>query len=577
VRLDYSQLNGATMGFTLKPKHLGHYRELAQLLMKYGRSDLVKRAGLEESLAGSKPDDAPLTAVQAEAKQEAAELAKDLEKLGPTYIKLGQLLSTRADILPPMYLEALEHLQDDLEPFPYAQVEEIIERELGARISKLFSEFEVEPIAAASLGQVHRARLRDGRRVAVKIQRPDIQAKLLEDLDALGDVAQFLDDHTEQGRRYTFSLMLEQFRRSIMRELDYTQEANNLRVFRENLKEYPLIVIPAPIADYCTAVVLTMEFVPGVKVTKLSPLRRTELDGDALGRDLIAAYFKQILVDGVFHADPHPGNVFLTEDDRIALIDLGMVGYLSTTMREQLLKLMLAVAEGRGEDVARISMDIGEVRPEIDEDTYVREVSQLVAVNQHATVGQMDIGLVILELTRISGENGVRLPSELTMLGKTLLNIDRVAKTLAPHFDVNESIRSNAASVMRKRMLHQASPTNALSALLEMNDFMQRLPTRLNRVLDRVADNELSLHVDAIDEVELIAGMQKIANRITMGLVLAALIIGAAMLMQVRSSWTILGYPGIAIILFLAAVAGGIFLVVSIWTSDRKPKAKPKE
>ena len=565
------------MGFSLKTKHLGHYRELAQLLMKYGRSDLVKRAGLEESLAGPHDDSTANTPTQQEAKHEAEELAKDLERLGPTYIKLGQLLSTRADILPPIYLEALEHLQDDLEPFSYAEVEEIIERELGARISKLFSEFDVEPIAAASLGQVHRARLRDGRRVAVKIQRPGIQQKMLDDLDALNDVATFLDQHTEQGRRFTFALLLEQFRRSVLRELDYTQEANNLRIFRENLKEYALIVVPAPIANYCTALVLTMEFVPGVKVTKLSPLRRTELDGEALGHDLIAAYFKQILIDGVFHADPHPGNVFLTEDDRIALIDLGMVGYLSTNMREQLLKFMLSIAEGKGDDVARISMSMGEVRPELDEETYTREISQLVAVNQHATVGQMDIGRVILELTRISGENGVRLPPELTMLGKTLLNIDRVAKTLAPHFDVNESIRENAVSVMRKRMLHQASPSNALSALLEMNDFMQRLPVRLNRVLDRVADNELSLHIDAIDEVELIAGMQKIANRITMGLVLAALIMGAALLVRVPSTWNILGYPGLAIILFLLAVTGGVLLLVSIWTSDRKPKPKTKE
>jgi predicted unusual protein kinase regulating ubiquinone biosynthesis (AarF/ABC1/UbiB family) len=254
-----------------------------------------------------------------------------------------------------------------------------------------------------------------------------------------------------------------------------------------------------------------------------------------------------------------------------------MVGYLSSAMREQLLKLMLAIAEGNGEDVARISMSMGDVLPELDENTYIREISQLVAVNQHATVGQMDIGRVILELTRISGENGVRLPPELTMLGKTLLNIDRVAKTLAPHFDVNQSIRENATSVMRKRMLHNASPTKALSSLLEMNDFIQRLPVRLNRVLDRFADNEMSLHVDAIDEVELIAGMQKIANRITMGLVLAALILGAALLVRVPSTWTILGYPGLAIILFLFAAAGGVLLVASILTSDRKPRAKPDQ
>ena len=180
------------------------------------------------------------------------------------------------------------------------------------------------------------------------------------------------------------------------------------------------------------------------------------------------------------------GNRILTDDGRLALIDLGMVGYLSANMREQLLKLMLAIAEGKGDTAAQVAINMGEVRPQFDEEAYVREVSQLIALHQHATIGQTDIGRIILELTRISGENGVKLPPELTMLGKTLLNIDRVSKTLAPHFDVNESIRENAVSVMRKRMLHQASPTNALSTLLEMNEFMQKLPGRLNKVLDTV-------------------------------------------------------------------------------------------
>jgi ubiquinone biosynthesis protein len=557
------------MGVSLKPKHLGRYRDLARLLVKYGRRDLVEGAGLETALpADERPD------IDPEAAPEAAQLADDLERLGPTYIKLGQLLSTRADILPMAYMEALARLQDEVEPFPGAEAERIIEDELGVRISKLFGTFDREPIAAASLGQVHRATLRDGRAVAVKVQRPGIRQRIMDDLDAFAEVAGFIDEHTEAGRRYGTSGMLGEFRASLLRELDYEREARNLSVLGDNLSEYQGIIVPQPLMDYTTTRVLTMEFVHGVKVTALPPVRRTELDGSALGDMLFSAYLKQILVDGIFHADPHPGNVFLTDDDRIALIDLGMVGYVSEAMQQDLLKLLIAISDGKGEDAADIAARMGEQLDSFDRVRYTREISRLVTMHQDATVGELDVGRVVVEITRISGDNGVRQPVELTMLGKTLLNLDRVAATLAPDFDVNEAIRRNTASLMRRRMLRQVSPSRAFANALETTEFLQELPARMNRLLDRVADNQVRLRVEAIDEVELITGIQKVANRITAGLILAALIIGAAMLMQVDTEFRILGYPGLAILLFLGAVVGGIILLYEIITHDRKPRPR---
>jgi ubiquinone biosynthesis protein len=556
------------MGLSLKPKHLGRYGDLARLLVKYGRRDLVEGAGLESAL----PAEEPAAVDDAEPTPEAAELADDLEKLGPTYIKLGQLLSTRADILPIAYMEALSRLQDKVGPFPGVEAERIVEDELGVRISKLFDTFDPEPFAAASLGQVHRATLRGGRPVAVKVQRPGIRRQIMDDLEAFAEVAAFIDEHTEMGRRYGVTGMLEEFRASLLRELDYNREARNLAVFRRNMAEYEGIVVPEPIMDYTTSRVLTMEYIDGVKVTELSPLRRIELDGDALGDTLFAAYLKQILVDGIFHADPHPGNVFLTHDDRIALIDLGMVGYVSEEMQQSLLKLLMAISDGKGEDAASIASTMGERLEDFDRKRYTREISQLVTMHKDATMGQIDVGRVVVEITRISGENGARQPAELTLLGKTLLNLDRVAVTLSPDFDVNDAIRRNAGSLMQRRMLRQLSPTQALSTVLEMNEFVQELPGRLNRTLDRIADNQIRLKVDAIDEVQLITGVQKIANRITTGLVLAALIIGAAMLMQVDTEYRIFGYPALAILLFLAAVAGGVILIIEIVMHDRWPK-----
>jgi ubiquinone biosynthesis protein len=555
------------MGLSLKPKNLSRYGDLVRLLVKYGRRDLVEGAGLESAI----PSDARARD-SAEPTPEAEELADDLEQLGPTYIKLGQLLSTRADILPMPYMEALGRLQDKVGPFDGAEAERIVEDELGVRISKLFDRFDREPIAAASLGQVHRATLRDGREVAVKVQRPGIRSRIMDDLEAFAEAAGFIDEHTDVGRRYGLADMLAEFRASLLRELDYTREARNLAIFRENLREFERIVLPAPIHDFTTSRVLTMDFIEGVKITELPPVRRIELDGAALGDTLFEAYLKQILVDGIFHADPHPGNLFLTERDEIALIDLGMVGYVSEEMQQQLLKLLIAISDGKGEDAAAVAASMGTRLVDFDRAQYTREISQLVTLHRDATMGQIDVGRIVVEITRISGENGVRQPAELTLLGKTLLNLDRVAVSLAPDYDVNAAIRTKAGDLMRRRMLRQLSPTQVLSAAMEMNEFVQELPGRLNRTLDRIADNQLRLKVDAIDELELIAGMQKIANRITAGLVLAALIVGAALLAQVDTQRTIFGYPAVAFLLFLGAVIGGVMLLFDILAHDRKPR-----
>ena len=549
------------MGLSLKPQHLKRYKDVAMLLMKYGRSDLVKAAGLDPAL----DDDSPAATAT---DPTASELANDLERMGPTFIKLGQLLSTRPDILPLPYLQALTRLQDRVEPFSFAEVESIVISELGVRLSKAFSEFDAKPLAAASLGQVHRAAMRDGRLVAVKVQRPDIRERVMEDLDALEEIAEFLDAHTEMGRRYGFVQMLDEFRRSLLRELDYRQEAQNLTLLRRNLSEFSAIVVPAAIEDYTTSRVLTMEYVSGTKITTLSPVAMLEVKGAELAEQLFRAYLKQILVDGFFHADPHPGNVLVTDAGQIALLDLGMVGRIAPRLQEPLLQLLLAISEGHSDDVVRFALKVGEVRPDFDEPEFSRRVADLVGRHQDAELRNMQVGKAVLEIGRISGDVGLRLPSELTMLGKTLLNLDQIAEALDPTFNPNASIRKNAAEIMRGRLLKSASPGNMFGGILELKEFMERLPGRVNKILDTVANNQLEVKVDAIDEARLMAGFQKVANRITLGLVLAALIIGAAMLMRVETSFRILGYPGLAIIFFLVAAGGGIALMLSILLKD---------
>jgi predicted unusual protein kinase regulating ubiquinone biosynthesis (AarF/ABC1/UbiB family) len=559
------------MALSLKTDHLARYKDIVLLLMKYGRSDLVKHAGLSDAVSESE-------AVRPVGEESLPEqLSADLERLGPTYVKVGQLLSTRADLLPPAFLEALTRLQDKVEPFPFADVEAIVTSELGVKISKAFVEFEKTPVAAASLGQVHRAVLRTGRHVAVKVQRPGIQEQILKDLEVLEEIAEAADEHTDAGRRFGFTGMLQEFRKTLLRELDYRQEARNLETLAQNLADFDRILVPAPVEDYTTSRVLTTEYVRGQKVTSLHPVVQLDLDGDVLAEQLFRAYLKQILVDGFVHADPHPGNVFLTEDNRIALLDLGMVARVTPSMQEKLLQVLIAISEGRADEAATAGLKIGRPMVDFEEIEYRRQVADLVGQSQGARMEQIQVGKVVLAFSRLCGQSGIRVPPELTLLGKTLLNLDLVGRTLDPHFDPNAAIRRYAAEVTRQRMLKALSPGHFLETALELKDFVQHLPGRVNKIMDLAASNSLKVGVDAIDEKVLVEGFQKIANRITLGLILAALIVGAAMLMRVETSFRILGYPGLAMLCFLAAAGGGLTLVWNIVRSDIQREEKPRK
>jgi len=526
---------------SLNPQHLARYRDIAALLVKHRRV----------------PDD------PAEAEADARALASELEAMGPTFVKLGQLLSTRPDLLPDVYVRTLAHLQDRVAPVDFSAVEEVVSSELGTNLSRAFSTFEQRPLASASLGQVHRATLRDGRPVAVKVQRPGAEGQVARDMEVIEELAEFADAHTRAGRELGFRAMVDEFRRSLDAELDYRLEARNLHLLGEALAGYERIVVPAPVDAYSTGRVLTMDLVEGRNISSASPLRMMEVDGELLARQLFDAYLDQILVHGLVHADPHPGNVLLTADGRLALVDVGMVARVSRDVQDALVRLLLAISEGDGASVAAVLADLGERRDDWDRPRFHREIVELVRARQGETAGQLEAGRLVGELARAAASAGLRPPPELTLIGKALLNLDQVAATLAPGFRPDEAIADHVASIMRHKMAQTVSPANMLSAAMDAKEFAERLPARVNKVMDALAEGRLTLNVQGIDEMELMRGVQKLANRVTAGVIIAAVIVGAAMMMQIHTSAKLLGYPAVAIVCFLLAAAAGVWLIVN--------------
>jgi ubiquinone biosynthesis protein len=536
------------------------YAALVRLLVRHGRSDLVSGAGLDE-YAGETSVDSGETTDQAEA------FAADLEAMGPTYIKLGQLLSTRFDLLPPAYTTALSRLQDEIEPFPAAEVRAVVAAELGAEVRHVYAEFDDVPVAAASLGQVHRATLRNGREVAVKVQRPGVRDEVHEDMKTLARVASVADKSTGVGRTYGFGRLLHEFERALTLELDYRREARNLVRFGELTQRYDRLVVPEPVLELTTGRVLTMSYIHGRKVTDVGRLGLLDLDPAPIVDQLFRAYLRSMLVEGFLHADPHPGNLLLTDDGRLAVLDLGMVTSVPPRLQDKLVRLLVAIGDDNGEQAARVLAEMGQPLDQYDAISFRDDVTNLVA-EAVAEGPEMQAGRVLVELSRVSGARGLRPPPEMSLVGKALLNLDRTTQHLDPSFAPAEAIRENVRSILRSGLT--ASPGDVITAALDAKEFTAQLPRRANRIMDSLADGELRIRVDAVDEERLHTVLQRLANRLTLGVVIAASILGASLLMQVPTDHRILGYPAVAIILFTVAIVGGAALAAWIVITDRK-------
>ncbi len=594
----------------LSPKHLPRLASTLGLFTNYGLRDFANRQGLM-SLEGASLNGDQVGG-DGESSGKARAFRDRLVDLGPAYIKLGQVLSTRPDLLPPTYIAELEHLQDAVPPMEYELVEATIEDELGARISKLFGSFEREPLGSASLGQVHAAELRDGRSVVVKVQRPNLREQLSEDIEFFRELAVFLTEHTSAGSRVDLIGVVQQVERALVDELDYRTEARNAASFRKSLATFPHILIPRVIDAYTTHKVLTTERIKGVKIDAIPPISRIEYDFSGLAEEFAHAYLQQITDSGHFHADPHPGNVFIVlpgpdnprtpaeaaEDDRrqivrpgatpltesenaakaaaapapsrddpkLALIDFGMTAHLTGAMRDHVVRLLLAMAENNGNAAAETLIEIGEYPAEFDRVAYIRDVSALVAKHANQTVEDTPAGVVLYEMITIAFREELKLPAELTLLAKALFNLDAVTRALDPHFNPTESIRDYTSEIANRRAQRDMSPRRLFQIASETSDLMRALPHRLDVFTQKLVSDDFAVRVDTPQLGSLLLGLEKVANRIFTGLVLGGLLVASGLLLQYQRQLGTIGFV-------LAAVIG-MYMVVTILISDRRSKKR---
>jgi len=528
------------------------YRQIAAFILKYRRAGVLRAPSDPPGMDTGDGDIPP------------EQFSEDIEALGPAFVKLAQALSTRPDLVAPRYLSALQRMQDGVGEVAAIEIEGVVAQELGAPVGALFRRFDPTPIAAGSLAQVHAAELPDGTPVAVKVQRPGIEARVASDMELLTSVARFAEGHADTARRLGVRDWVAASYEALNEELDFVAEAENLEALAEVFDPYPGLVVPLPHRGFCTRRVLTMDLIRGSKVEAGA----IDADrGEALGGSLLRAYLDQVFARGRVHADPHPGNVLLDEDRGLAVIDAGMVTYLSRSSRLALLRLMLHAIQGDGDTVADLCETMGRRLPEYDRQSYRRAVRNLVGRYAARRMdGAFAEGTLLLDLTARGAQCGLQPPPELSLLGKTLINLEATLSALHPRLPTRRIIEQHLESLLLTLLRHETSKTGAAALAFDVYALGHGMPGKVARLLDTLADNELRVRVDGLEESHLIENLQKIANRVAIGLISSALIVGAALMARSGAR----DLPTWAIALFALAALLGLGLIFNAWRVDRR-------
>lgn len=543
---------------------LGRYREVVQILAHHGFGWLLAQLGLTRfvtpfpwGLFGRQHPPAPT---------QAEHLRLALEELGVTYIKLGQILSTRSDLLPPDYVTELERLQDAVPPEPAEVIENQIERELGSPPADLFDEFNPEPVGSASIGQVHSARLRSGEEVVIKVQRPGVEALVDEDLAILRDLARAASGRTVWGRIYDLPALVDEFAAILRGELDYLLEGQNADRFRRNFQGDRRLRVPGIYWDYTTRRVLTMERLEGIKINDLPALEAAGIDRPRLAARAARTTLKMILEHGFFHADPHPGNFVVMEGEVIGLLDYGMVGRLDEATRDGLLFLLLAISNQDLDRVVDQLMTLGVTGSTLQLERLRHDLGHLLSLYWGIPLKEIDVGRILEEALDITRRHRLQVPTSLVLLTKTMAMDEGLARNLDPEFSAAEVLRPYVVQLVSERYLPQHWGKRLLPTLLDLSQLAVTLPRRTERLLTRVERGNLSINMHVQDTEHVLSVLNSMSSRLVLGILASGFAVAIALLIQiyymVGFRWLIIGWLLGLGMAFVAAL--GLWLVLTI-------------
>jgi ubiquinone biosynthesis protein len=546
-------------------RHLTRYREIANVLARHGFGFLFDQAGLRDllqrkSMAEGVKRKGHLTAPE--------RVFHALNELGPTFVKMGQILSTRPDIIPWSYLEQLEKLQDMVQPFSFAQVQEVFYQEQDKTLDDVFIKFEPEPIASASIAQVHRAFLITGEAVVVKVQRPDIQRTIEIDLEILFDLARLLETKTVWGKHYGLVDIVEEFAQSLRAELDFTAEGRNGERFVNLFKDDPTVVIPRVYWEYSTRHVLVMEYIDGIKMSATNRLREAGYDLRLIGQNFVNAIMKQIYIFGFFHSDPHPGNLSVLSGERVVFMDFGQVGRIDEPTKQKAVNLVLAMVRYDVDAVMRGLLDIGVVQRKINWAHLRRDISRLQQKYYGLPFSEISVGEALRELVDISFRYKIRIPPEFALAIKCLVTSEGVLQQLDPQISLLELAEPFARRIVRQRMAPTEIKRTLVRSALEFSEFARRLPRQVENILGLMEEGEFKIQLEHQNLQRFSLRLNMIANRITLSILIASLIVGSSLIVN-RTQGTFLSNLPIAEVGYVFAAAMGFWLVVSIIRSGR--------
>ncbi len=549
---------------------LGRVYDLAVILVRYGFAGFVRRIGLAHAFeqAGR--------ALHLKGVEELVQLntpqriRRSLEEMGPTFIKLGQILATRVDLFPPDWIAEFEKLQDQVPPLPFERLQAQLEKDLGAPVDKVFAEFNREALAAASIAQVHRARLFSGEQVIIKIRRPGITEIVEADLRLLERLARIVESEIKELRRYRPVEIVHQFAFSLRREMDLENEARNAERMAGNFASNPWIVVPMMYWEWCCERLNVQEYIDGIPARKLQLAEAAGLNRKILARRGCDAVLKMILIDGFFHADPHPGNLIFLPGNRIAFIDFGMVGRLSESRRYQIVDLLAAVIDRDAKTAVTVLLDwAGDVH--VDVDALLIDVDIFIDTYHGLPLKQLKIANILIDLTTLMRSYQLVLPPDLALLFKALLTLDGMGRQVDPDFDLIVAATPHVRRALFNRYRPDILFKRGWRTASEMLDVLAAFPYDMRRLIKALKAGTLRFNVDVSQLGYFGWIIDRAASRLAVGMVTSSLIIGSAIVMTVPGGPTLWGLPMLGVLGFGGAAIGGVWLLISIWRGGHLP------